>query len=104
MGVRRLFGKNLSRIRAELDLSQLQLSIKTGLTHNFINDIENGKKWLSDKSLRKFAKALKVMPYAFFMPIADSDEISGADTDAYLFEFPRFLLKMAADLERRYGV
>jgi len=66
--VRNLFAKNLKRFRDLLKISQLDLATASGLAHNFINDIENGKKFVSDETIAKLAKALKVEPYKFFLP------------------------------------
>jgi transcriptional regulator with XRE-family HTH domain len=38
------------------------LAAEADLTHNFINDIENGKKWVSAETIGKLAIALKVEP------------------------------------------
>jgi transcriptional regulator with XRE-family HTH domain len=65
--IRRLFARNLRRLRELQNISQLELSMRTGLTHNFINDIENCKKWVSPESLAKFADALRVQPFQFFL-------------------------------------
>jgi transcriptional regulator with XRE-family HTH domain len=66
--IKAILGKNIKRFRAKRKLSQLQLAVKTGLTHNFINDLENGKKWLSPKTLSKLSKVLVTEPYQFFVP------------------------------------
>jgi transcriptional regulator with XRE-family HTH domain len=66
--VRNLFAKNLKRFRDLLKISQLDLATASGLAHNFINDIENGKKFVSDETIAKLSKALKVEPYKFFLP------------------------------------
>jgi transcriptional regulator with XRE-family HTH domain len=67
--VRNLFAKNLKWFRDLLKISQLDLAAMSGLAHNFINDIENEKKFVSDETIAKLAKALKVEPYKFFLPI-----------------------------------
>jgi transcriptional regulator with XRE-family HTH domain len=64
--IRAMLGSNLRRLRTKQKLSQLQLGIKTELTHNFINDIEHGKKWLSPKTLATLSRALKTEPREFF--------------------------------------
>jgi transcriptional regulator with XRE-family HTH domain len=76
--IRLLVSKNLKRLRNMQNLSQMNLAIRADLTHNFINDIENGKKGVSNRSLAKLAAALKVEPYQLFLPdsVAD-DRISG---------------------------
>jgi transcriptional regulator with XRE-family HTH domain len=68
MGVRSLVAQNLKRLRELKSLSQLNLSAITGLTHNFINDIENCTKWVSAKTIARLASALEVEPYQFFLP------------------------------------
>ena len=66
--VRNLFAKNLKRLRGIMQVSQMDLSDITGLAHNFINDIENEKKFVSDDTIVKLSIALKVEPYKFFLP------------------------------------
>jgi len=64
----RLISNNLKRLRARKNISQMNLALDAGLTHNFINDIENCKKGISAKTLAKLSVALEVEPYCFFMP------------------------------------
>jgi transcriptional regulator with XRE-family HTH domain len=68
--IRAILSKNLKRLRAKKNLSQLSLAIRAGLTHNFINDIENGKKWVSPKTLAALMAVLDTEPHEFFMPEA----------------------------------
>jgi transcriptional regulator with XRE-family HTH domain len=65
--VKELFPINLSRLRKEAGLPQLALAKKAGLTHNFINDLENGKKGFSLTTLDKLSEALNVEPMEFFI-------------------------------------
>ena len=67
INIRSLFSINLKRLRNLANYSQLTLANEAGLTHNFINDIENGNKWVSAESLAKLSMALKAEPYEFFM-------------------------------------
>ena len=66
--VRHLFLRNLKLFRNMAHKSQLDLAADSGLAPNFINDIENGKKFVSDDTIAKLATALKVEPYQFFLP------------------------------------
>lgn len=50
----------------------MQLAEKADLTFNFINDIENGKKWVSPSTLSKLSTALDVQPYHFFLPVQNT--------------------------------
>ncbi|MDR1506761.1 MAG: helix-turn-helix domain-containing protein [Treponema sp.] len=67
MEIRELFSKNLKLFRSKQGLSQLALSSRAGLAHNFVNDIENGKKWVSPDTIAKLAEVLDVEPSDFFM-------------------------------------
>jgi transcriptional regulator with XRE-family HTH domain len=64
--IRELFSKNLKQLRHRCNLSQLALSVKAGLAHNFVNDIENSKKWVSPNTIAKLAEVLDVEPGVFF--------------------------------------
>jgi transcriptional regulator with XRE-family HTH domain len=66
--VRQVFGMNVKRLRNRAGLTQLSLAKATGLTHNFINDIEKGKKWVSPETIEKLTVALNVEAYEFFTP------------------------------------
>jgi transcriptional regulator with XRE-family HTH domain len=79
--IRLLFAKNLKRLREQQNISQLTLAGMAGLTHNFINDIENCNKWFSAKTLAKLASALKVQPYQFFL---DEDQWDSDERNIYL--------------------
>jgi transcriptional regulator with XRE-family HTH domain len=68
--IRHLFAKNLKRYRELSKISQMDLAVASGLAHNFINDIENEKKFVSDETIAKLAKALDIEPYKFFLPLA----------------------------------
>jgi transcriptional regulator with XRE-family HTH domain len=64
--IRELFGKNLKMLRNRMSLSQMALSVRAGLAHNFVNDIENSKKWPSPETIAKLARVLSVKPGDFF--------------------------------------
>jgi transcriptional regulator with XRE-family HTH domain len=77
--IRNLFSKNLKRIRTSQGISQLSLANMTGLTLAFINDIENGKKWISPNTIARFCKALKMEAFHFFL---SDEELEGLDKTA----------------------
>ena len=66
--IKKLFAKNIKRFRSMVNISQLDLANIVGLAHNFISDIENEEKFVSDETIAKFAIAFKVEPYEFFLP------------------------------------
>ncbi|MCL2831766.1 MAG: helix-turn-helix domain-containing protein [Treponema sp.] len=66
--IRSLFAKNLKRMRSDRHLSQMELSKIVDISPNFINDIENEKKWPSITTISKLVKALGIEPYRLFAP------------------------------------
>jgi transcriptional regulator with XRE-family HTH domain len=66
--IRKMFGKNLARFRKQAGYSQLALSLETGLTHNFINELEQGGKGASFQTLSKLSVVLRTPIAQFFEP------------------------------------
>jgi transcriptional regulator with XRE-family HTH domain len=98
MGVRFLFARNLKRLRELKSVSQITLSGMTGLTHNFINDIENCTKWISAKTIARLSTALEVEPYQFFLP----DSLPDDTKLVYLKEFQDSLSMFVKEYPNRY--
>jgi transcriptional regulator with XRE-family HTH domain len=101
-GIRAMLGKNLKRLRAKQDLSQLELAVKADLTHNFINDIEHGKKWLSPKTLASLSRALEAEPREFFAPEMRIPAPAAAALAGYIDDLTGDVLKWAEDIKGRY--
>ncbi|MDR2484632.1 MAG: helix-turn-helix domain-containing protein [Treponema sp.] len=100
--IRILFSNNLRRLRSLQNISQLTLANQAGLTHNFINDIENCKKWVSPQTIAKLATVLRVEPYQFFLPEARANAAGDNVFSVYLDDFSDSLQKMVGDLKKRY--
>jgi transcriptional regulator with XRE-family HTH domain len=100
--IRATLGRNLKRLRVTKKLSQLSLAVKAGLTYNFINDIENGKKWLSPKTLAALATVLDIKPYEFFVPEAALPEPDATELTGRLDNFAGDVLRWVRDLKGRY--
>jgi transcriptional regulator with XRE-family HTH domain len=100
--IRRIFARNLKRLREVQNISQLQLSVMTGLTHNFINDLEHGKKWVSPESLAKFAGALRVQPFQFFLSEFLTGKYEEDQLNIYREDFVDMFQKVASDWMRVY--
>ena len=96
--VRLLVSKNLKRLRSLQNISQLGLALDAGLTHNFINDIENCKKGISAKTLAKLSIALKVEPHQFFLP----EDMSNNRMLVYVSDFNDSLQKVVKELTEQY--
>ena len=58
-----LFSANAKRLREAAGISQTELARVTGLTHNFIYDIEKGNKGVSFDTMSKLSKVFEVEPY-----------------------------------------
>jgi transcriptional regulator with XRE-family HTH domain len=100
--IRALFSKNLKRLRASASISQLSLSVEAGLTHNFINDIENGKKWVSAETIAKLAIALKAEPYQFFLSESKWNDSGAEIFSLYLDDISDSFRKMVGEYRQRY--
>jgi len=96
--VNKLISINVKRLRTLQNISQLSLSNATGLTHNFIHDIENCKKGVSAKTLAKLSVALKVEPYQFFLP----EGTGSNEAELYVKDFNDSLQKFVNELSQQY--
>ena len=59
--------KNIKKYRIEAKLTQEALSEATGISSDYLSEIERGKRTPSLKRLILIAKALNVEVYKFFM-------------------------------------
>jgi len=66
--LRDIFFKNVKHYRIRNNWSQVALAQKAGVSVNFINDIEAGKKWASPVTMIKIADALDVYVYELLKP------------------------------------
>ena len=96
--VRSLISKNLKWYRSLNKISQLDFAQKAGLAHNFVNDIESGKKWPSAKTIAKLCSALNIEPHQFFLP----ENMSNNNMMLYVKDFNDSLQKVVAELTTQY--
>jgi transcriptional regulator with XRE-family HTH domain len=100
--VRILLSKNLKRLRHQQKMSQLNLAVHTELTQNFINDIENNKKWVSPDTIAKLCVALKAEPHHFFIPEPKIENPDKAAFVGHLDDFKESIETMVEDVKARY--
>jgi transcriptional regulator with XRE-family HTH domain len=102
MNTQALFGKNLKRLRTNAHLSQMDLAGETDISQNFINDIENGKKFVSAETIDKLAEALDVELYQFFINEAQLNEKEKNNIKFYLDDITDNLTKMVKEYRNSY--
>ena len=102
INIRGLFSKNLRRLRGIAKLSQVNLAAEADLTHNFINDIESGKKWVSAETLEKLSIALKAEPYQFFISESKWNDKGAEIFSLYLDDFQDSFAKMVEEYRGRF--
>jgi transcriptional regulator with XRE-family HTH domain len=66
--LRHTLSKNIKRYRNYRKLSQVELAAKLDLSIPFLSDIENGKKWVSPRTLTKMANAFDIEVYELLRP------------------------------------
>ena len=66
--IRGILAKNLKEQRKKLGFSQEKFAEISGLSVQTINDIEGGRKWLSDKTITKLSNALHIECYQLLIP------------------------------------
>jgi len=65
---RKVFGRNMRRLRREMGLTQEELSHASGLMQSYISEIEAGKRNVSIDNIDAVAKALGVSLAQLFEP------------------------------------
>ncbi|MDR1390413.1 MAG: helix-turn-helix domain-containing protein [Treponema sp.] len=99
--IRSIFSGNLRFYRKKNKLSQMALSIRAGLAHNFVNDIEKGKKWVSPETIGKLGIVLGIEPYRFFL-LNPSDGRRTKRLHVYLDELYEHFNTALGDIKESY--
>jgi transcriptional regulator with XRE-family HTH domain len=92
----------LKRIRNNKKISQLTLANMADLTHNFINEIENGRKWVSSDTIAKLAAILETEPFQFFIPDRAMGNINTEIFQEYINEMTVSFDKLIHDFRAQY--
>ena len=66
--IRIILSKNLKAHRNKLGVTQEKFAEISGLSVQTINDIEGGRRWVSDKTITKLSAALRVECYQLLLP------------------------------------
>ena len=97
---RALLGRNIKRFRNRLGLSQLNLSLELGISATFLSDLETGKKWVSEQTLSKIARVLKVEIYELFRPEQTAKDVITVTISEYLDSVDDAFIKTIEDAIR----
>lgn len=67
------FGKHLAGLRKELGFSQLQLSLRAGLSKAYLSDLERGRRNPSLLTLERIASALG-LPLTLLLDVREKEK------------------------------
>jgi transcriptional regulator with XRE-family HTH domain len=73
--LRKILSANMKKYRKILGLSQEKLAEATGLASQTVNDIEGCRTWVSDKTIIKLAKALKIEVFQLLVPNNEAEKL-----------------------------
>lgn len=60
MDIIKIFSSNMKKIRNEMNITQEELSFRSGLHKNYISDTERGTRNISLRAVQKIARGLDV--------------------------------------------
>jgi transcriptional regulator with XRE-family HTH domain len=92
--LRKILSANIKKYRADLGVSQEKLAEMVALSEQTINDIEGCRSWVSDKTLVKIARALKVEVYQLIYPQNEVEKLFPVRLPADI------LLQLRSNLEK----
>jgi DNA-binding XRE family transcriptional regulator len=99
--LRKIMSKNIKHYRVKLGLTQEKLAETIGVSDQTINDIEGCRTWVSDKTIVKLARALKVEAYQLLFPQNEAEKLFPIKVPANILEDLKNMIK--DDLEKRFS-
>ena len=91
--IRKILAGNLKKKRRNLGYSQEKFAEISGLSVQTINDIEGGRKWVSDKTITKLSAALQIECYQLLLPDNTSQNIKETNQPQHLMGLMKELKK-----------
>ncbi len=88
-----IVGENLRKMRIRMGLTQEEVALRSNLTQGYINQLENGKRMFTQKSLELIAKALKVPIIDFFKKDEKEADRVGEEVAEYRYKSAKTLYK-----------
>lgn len=96
--IKKVLGNNVRKLRMQKNLSQYELAERCSISPTFLNHIENGKKWVSERTMTALCASLRVRPSLLFISEEDSIYPDPVQDAARFTDFRNDL----ADLIQRY--
>jgi transcriptional regulator with XRE-family HTH domain len=81
--LRTSLGTNLKRYRNVRKITQMEFAEQIDISIPFLSDIENGKKWVSPKTLVKMADSLGIEAYELLKPVKILPDNAGDIIEKY---------------------
>jgi len=94
----KIFSGNITRLRGNQHWSQVQLAKKTGVSVNFINDLELGRKWASPATMVKLANVFKIETYELLKPSGSFPDNLGSITRKFVDEVHASMEQVRQDI------
>ncbi len=88
-----IVGENLRKMRKTMGLSQEEVALRSNLTQGYINQLENGKRLFTQKSLEQIAKGLEVPIIDFFKKDEKEADRVGEEVTEYRYKGAKALYK-----------
>jgi transcriptional regulator with XRE-family HTH domain len=95
--LRKTLSENIKQQRKILALTQEKLAESANLSPNMVNDIEGCRTWVSDKTILKLAKALKLEVYQLLIP---AHEI----THDHFYVNKELVLRLKQSIDREFDI
>ena len=89
MKSKNIVGKNIRRFRLSAGFTQEELAHSSGLSQGYINQLENGKRNFTQKSLERIAEELKTEMYRLLMEEDIERTLSFKDGSNLFCEFKK---------------
>ena len=99
--LRKALAANIKYYRAKFGFSQERLAETVGLSDQTINDIEGCRTWVSDKTIVKIARALKIEAYQLLFPQTEAEKLFPVKIPADILQALKNSIK--EDLDRRFS-
>ncbi len=68
-----ILANNIKAARNKLQFSQQELAEKANLSPGHMNDLEQGRKWVSADTLYRLSKALMLEPWMLLLPAIENE-------------------------------